>query len=96
MVDIGNAIDRRVGGYPGGMKGRLDLERHGERTHRGMITRVLQRLLALTAAIWHNHHSGQPQLRTLVAYDRRSLGIDHLVHGVVASYSASESGGYRR
>ena len=29
----------------------------------------LQRLLALTAAIWHNHHSGQPRPRSLVAYD---------------------------
>ncbi|MGH9044571.1 MAG: IS982 family transposase, partial [Acidimicrobiales bacterium] len=32
-------------------------------------TRVLQRLLALTAAIWHNDHSGRPVLRSLVAYD---------------------------
>ena len=31
------------------------------------ITRVLQRLLALTAAIWHNHHSGA-QLTHLAAY----------------------------
>jgi hypothetical protein len=30
---------------------------------------VLQRLLALTAAIWHNHHSDQPVLRPLTAYD---------------------------
>jgi len=30
---------------------------------------VLQRLLALTAAIWHNQHSGQSRLRSLVAYD---------------------------
>jgi hypothetical protein len=37
--------------------------------HQGVITRVLQRLLALTAAIWHNHHSGQPRLPSLVAYD---------------------------
>jgi hypothetical protein len=26
----------------------------------GMITRVLQRILALTATIWHNDHTGQP------------------------------------
>ena len=51
------------------LKGQLDLERHGGRTHQGVMTRVLQRLLALTAAIWHNHHSGQPRLRSLVAYD---------------------------
>jgi hypothetical protein len=31
--------------------------------------RILQRILALTAAIWHNHHTGQPTLRSLIAYD---------------------------
>jgi hypothetical protein len=31
--------------------------------------RVLQRILALTAAIWHNYTTGQPTLRSLVAYD---------------------------
>jgi hypothetical protein len=41
-------------------KGQLDLERHGGHTPAGMITRVLQRILALTAAIWHNDHTGQP------------------------------------
>ena len=51
------------------LKGQLDLEQHGGRTEHGVITRVLQRLLALTAAIWHNQHSGQPKLRSLVAYD---------------------------
>ncbi len=51
------------------LKGQLDLERHGGRTHQGVVTRVLQRLLALTAALWHNHHSGQDRLRSLIAYD---------------------------
>jgi hypothetical protein len=33
-------------------------------------TRVtLQRNLALTAAIWHNDHTGQPVKRSLTAYD---------------------------
>jgi DDE family transposase len=50
-------------------KGQLDLERHGGRTPGGVWVRVLQRILALTAAIWHNHHTGQPTLRSLVAYD---------------------------
>ena len=31
--------------------------------------RVLQRLLALTAAIWYNDHTGQPVKRSLLAYD---------------------------
>nr|WP_279580051.1 hypothetical protein [Fodinicola feengrottensis] len=35
-------------------KNQLDLERHGSRTPNGVIVRVLQRVLALTAAIWHN------------------------------------------
>jgi hypothetical protein len=51
------------------LKGQLDLERHGGRTFAGVATRVLQRLLALTAAIWHNEHAGQPALRSLIAYD---------------------------
>jgi hypothetical protein len=50
-------------------KGQLDLERHGGRTVDGVIIRVLQRILALTAAIWHNHKTGQPVLRSLIAYD---------------------------
>jgi hypothetical protein len=25
----------------------------------------------LTAAIWHNHHAGQPIIRSLIAYDHR-------------------------
>jgi hypothetical protein len=33
----------------------------------GVIARVLQRILALTAAIWHNEHTGQPILRSRTA-----------------------------
>ena len=51
------------------LNGQLDLERHGGHTPQGVVTRVLQRLLALTAAIWHNRHSRQPVLRSLIAYD---------------------------
>jgi hypothetical protein len=50
-------------------KGQLDLEQHGGHTPAGVIVRVLQRILALTAAIWHNDATGQPILRSLVAYD---------------------------
>jgi hypothetical protein len=50
-------------------KGQLDLERHGGHTPGGVIVRVLQRILALTAAIWHNDHTGQPVMRSLIAYD---------------------------
>jgi len=51
------------------LKAQLDLERHGGRTIAGVASRVLQRILALTAAIWHNDHTGQPVLRSLTAYD---------------------------
>ena len=50
-------------------KGQLDLERHGGHTPAGVSARVLQRILALTAAIWHNDHTGQPVMRSLIAYD---------------------------
>ena len=50
-------------------KGQLDLEQHGGHTPAGVTVRVLQRILALTAAIWHNDTTGQPVLRSLVAYD---------------------------
>jgi Transposase DDE domain len=51
------------------LKAQLSLEDHGGRTAQGVAVRILQRLLALTAAIWHNHHSHQPVLRSLTAYD---------------------------
>jgi hypothetical protein len=50
-------------------KGQPGLERHGGHTPSGVMARVLQRILALTAAIWHNDHTGQPVKRSLVAYD---------------------------
>jgi hypothetical protein len=50
-------------------KGQLDLERHRGRTPGGVMVRILQRILALTAAIWHNDHAGQPVMRSLTAYD---------------------------
>ena len=34
-----------------------------------MSTRVAQRILALTAAIWHNRNTGQPVTRSLIAFD---------------------------
>ena len=50
-------------------QGQLDLEQHGGRTPAGAAVRVLQHLLAMTAAIWHNWHTGQPVMRSLIAYD---------------------------
>jgi hypothetical protein len=50
-------------------KEQLDLERHGGHTPTGVLVRILQRLLALTAAIWHNDRLGLPTKRSLIAYD---------------------------
>jgi hypothetical protein len=43
------------------LKGQLDREQHGGRTADGVTVRVLQRILALTAAIWHNDTTGASQ-----------------------------------
>ena len=51
------------------LKGQLDLEQHGGHTPGGVCVRILQRLLALTAVIWHNDHTGQTVRRSLLAYD---------------------------
>ena len=59
-------------------KGQLDLERHGGHTPAGVLVRVLQRILALTAASWHNDRTGQPKqtlpyrLRALTPWNRSS------------------------
>ncbi|MEO9118898.1 MAG: IS982 family transposase, partial [Solirubrobacteraceae bacterium] len=50
-------------------KGQLDLEAHGGHTPQGVITRVWQRILALTAVIWHNDNIAAPIKRSLTAYD---------------------------
>jgi len=51
------------------LKGQLDLELHSGRSLTGVTARIAQRLLALTAAIWHNRATGQPITRSLIAYD---------------------------
>jgi hypothetical protein len=51
------------------LKGQLDLEAHGGRTITGVVARTWQRLLALTAVIWHNDNIDAPIKRSLIAYD---------------------------
>jgi hypothetical protein len=51
------------------LKGQLDLELHNGRSIDGVTARIAQRLLAMTAAIWHNRATGQPITRSLIAYD---------------------------
>ena len=52
-----------------GRQNQLGLERHGGRVPAGLWARVLQRLLALNACIWHNWQIGAPVKRSLIAYD---------------------------
>ncbi|GAX57943.1 IS982 family transposase [Streptomyces olivochromogenes] len=51
------------------LKGQLGLEQHGGRTHEGVAVRVAQRILAMAATIWHNHKTGAPIMRSLIAFD---------------------------
>jgi hypothetical protein len=51
------------------LKGQLNLEQHGGRTIKSVEVHVAQRLLALTATIWHNRTTGQPITRSLTTFD---------------------------
>jgi len=51
------------------LKGQLDIETHHGKTIQGVCTRIAQRILALTAAIWHNDNLGHSVRRSLTAYD---------------------------
>ncbi|MDW6057805.1 IS982 family transposase [Streptomyces sp. FXJ1.4098] len=51
------------------LKGQLGLEQHGGRTFEGVAVRVARRVLALTATVWRNHKTGQPVMRSLIAFD---------------------------
>ncbi|MFF8029622.1 IS982 family transposase [Streptomyces sp. NPDC007896] len=51
------------------LKGQLALEQHGGRTFEGVAVRIAPRVLAMAAAIWHNHKTGAPVLRSLTAFD---------------------------
>lgn len=62
-------IRQRIESVNDTLKGQLGLEEHGGRTHSGVTIRVAQRLLALTAGIWHNWLIDAPCKRSLVAYD---------------------------
>ena len=51
------------------LKEQLGLEQHRGRTLGGVFVRVGQRLLALAAAVWFNWQLGEPDKRSLLAYD---------------------------
>lgn len=62
-------IRQRIESINDTLKGQLGLEEHGGRTHFGVFVRIAQRLLALTAGVWHNWLIDAPVKRSLVAYD---------------------------
>jgi hypothetical protein len=64
-----NWLRQRVEAMIWTLKHQLGLERHGGRVPAGLWARILQRLLALNAAIWHNWAIGAPVKRSLIAYD---------------------------
>ena len=64
-----NWLRQRVEAIIWTLKNQLGLERHGGRVPAGPRARVVQRLLALNAAIWHNWQIGAPVKRSLIAYD---------------------------
>ena len=64
-----NWLRQRVEAIIWTLKNQLSLERHGGRVPAGLWARIVQRLLALNAAIWHNWLIGAPVKRSLIAYD---------------------------
>jgi Transposase DDE domain len=63
-----NWLRQRVEAVIWTLKNQLGLERHGGRVPAGLWARVVQRLLALNAAIWHNWLVGAPVKRSPIAY----------------------------
>jgi hypothetical protein len=64
-----NWLRQRIEAIIWTLKHQLGLDRPGGRVPGGLWARVVQRLLALNAAIWFNWQLGTPTKRSLVAYD---------------------------
>ena len=64
-----NWLRQRVEAIIWTLKNQLGLERHGGRVPAGLWARIVQRLLALNACVWHNWMIGAPVKRSLIAYD---------------------------
>jgi Transposase DDE domain len=64
-----NWLRQRVEAIIWTLKNQLGLEHHGGRVPAGLWARIVQRLLALNACIWHNWMIGAPVKRSLIAYD---------------------------
>ena len=71
-ADLGgfpNWLRQRIEAIIWTLKHQLGLDRPGGRIPAGLWARVVQRLLALNAAIWFNWQIGAPVKRSLIAYD---------------------------
>ena len=75
------------------LKDQLSLERHGARTLPGLISRIAQRLLALTAALFHNWPNRPPPRPQ--PHRLRPLGINHLVEDVRDQHADGDRHGHR-
>jgi hypothetical protein len=64
-----NWLRQRIEAIIWTLKHQLGLDRPGGRVPAGLWARVVQRLLALNAAIWFNWQLGAPVKRSLIAYD---------------------------
>jgi hypothetical protein len=64
-----NWLRQRIEAIIWTLKHQLGLDRPGGRIPAGLWVRVVQRLLALNAAIWFNWQIGAPVKRSLIAYD---------------------------
>jgi len=64
-----NWLRQRVEAIIWTLKHQLGLEAHRGRVPAGLWTPIVQRLLALNAAIWHNWTIGATVKRSLIAYD---------------------------
>ena len=62
-------LRQRAGAVIWTLKNQPGPERHGGRIPAGLWARIIQRLLALNACIWHNWLTGAPVKRSLIACD---------------------------
>jgi hypothetical protein len=61
-------LRQRIESVNQSLKHPLGIEQPGAHRPDGLFTRIVQRLLALNAAIWHNWHTGTDQKRSLIGY----------------------------
>jgi hypothetical protein len=73
-----NWLRQRIESVNWTLKGQLGLDQHGGRVISGLWARVLQRLLDLNVAIWHNWACGAKRKRSLIHYDHPQPPDQHV------------------